>query len=133
MAKVTIAGDAVVVKSGIKFEDLKTIKKYRPAALTLRGGEDGKQPIFTISVRENGDGGINENGATFGAATRDEEKLATFTMIITASADADVKNLVIDEIGGYLANLNKLEATLPAVIDEIKAERDAVAEAITVA
>lgn len=133
MAKVIIAGDAVVVNSAIKFEDLKTLKKYRPGALTLKGGEDGKQPIFTISVRDGGTGGINENGATFGAATRDENKFATFTMCIEASNETDVKALVVDEIGGYLANLNKLEATLPAVLDEIKAEREAVEAAITVA
>lgn len=133
MAKVVIAGDAVVVNSAIKYEDLKTIKKYRPKALTLKGGEDGKEPIFTISVRDGGAGGINENGATFGAASRDDKKVATFTMCVDASDDADIKALVVDQIGGYLANLNKLEATLPAVLEEIKQERETVEAAITVA
>ena len=133
MAKIFIKNDVAFVESAMKLEDLKTIKKYRPSALTLRGGEDGKQPIFTISVRGDGKGDINENGATFGSATRDDKKLATFTMVITASDETDVKELVADEIGGYLANLNKLEATLPAVLEEIKAEHDKVMESITVA
>lgn len=133
MAKVFIKNDVVFVESALKLEELKTIKKYRPGALTLKGGEDGKEPIFTISVKDGANGDINENGATFGAATRDDNKLATFTMVITANADTDVKELVVDEIGGYLANLNKLEATLPAVLEEIKAEHDKVMESITLA
>ena len=42
MAKITIAGDAVVVTSALKLEDIKTIEKYRRNALVLKGGEDGK-------------------------------------------------------------------------------------------
>ena len=61
MAKVIIAGDAVVVKSAIKYEDLKAVKKYRPEALTLKGGEDGKEPIFSVFVKDSGAGSINAN------------------------------------------------------------------------
>lgn len=59
MAKIVIAGDAVVVTSAIKLEDLRNIKKYRPAALILKGGEDGKEPIFAVDVT-NGNGDINQ-------------------------------------------------------------------------
>ena len=41
MAKITIAGDAAVVTSAMKLEDIKTIEKYRPKELVLKGGEDG--------------------------------------------------------------------------------------------
>ena len=41
MAKIVIAGDAVVVTSAMKLEDIKTIEKYRPKELVLKGGEDG--------------------------------------------------------------------------------------------
>ena len=47
MAKITIAGDAAVVTSAMKLEDIKTIEKYRPKELVLKGGEDGKEPIFS--------------------------------------------------------------------------------------
>ena len=50
MSKAIIAGEAVVVTSSMKLEDLETIAKYRPEALTLKGGEDGKEPIFAISI-----------------------------------------------------------------------------------
>ncbi len=132
MAKIVIAGDAVVVTSAIKYEDLLTVKKYRPDALILKGGEDGKEPIFGVNVTNGGVGEINQYGATFGMATRDDEKLATLTMLATGVA-ADIENFVADKIGGALINLNKLEATLPNVIAEINAEKKAVLEAITVA
>ena len=48
MAKITIAGDAAVVTSAMKLEDIKTIEKYRPKELVLKGGEDGKEPIFCL-------------------------------------------------------------------------------------
>lgn len=131
MAKVTIAGDAVVVTSAVKLEDLRNLAKYRPDALILKGGEDGKEPVFAISV-VNGSGSINQYGASFGAATRDEAKLATLTMVATG-VDADIKEFVADKLGCALTNLNKLEATLPAVVQEIAAEKKAVMDAITVA
>ena len=134
MAKTVIAGDAVVITSSVKFEDLQLIKKYRPAALTLRGGEDGKEPIFSIFVKDFGRGDINDNGVIFASATRDEQKLATVTMNLPeVDADVDVKKFVADSIGGALANLDALEATLPTVVEEIKTQYNKVLDNITVA
>ena len=80
MAKIVIAGDAVVITSALKLEDIKTIAKYNPKALTLMGGEDGKEPIFAIGVT-NGPGSINDVGASFGRESYDDEKLAVITMV----------------------------------------------------
>ena len=131
MSKVTIAGDAVVVSSSMKLEDLKTIAKYRPKALTLMGGEDGKEPVFAIGVT-NGSGNINAVGASFGRETNDEAKLASITMML-GDYTGDVAEYVADALGAALINLNKLEAQLPAVLDEIAAEKAAVLSGITVA
>ena len=62
MAKIVIAGDAVVVTSAMKLEDIKTIEKYRPKELVLKGGEDGKEPIFGVGTTH-GAGNINAVGA----------------------------------------------------------------------
>ena len=133
MAKITIAGDAVVVTSAMKLEDLRTISKYRPNALTLMGGEDGKEPVFAISVIKNGLAGeINKYGASFGSETHDDEKLATITMTACV-AEGDIREVVADHIGSAIINLTKLEETLPAVLDEIAAEKAAVMDSITVA
>mgnify|MGYP000937705903 CR=1 FL=1 len=63
MAKIVIAGDAVVVTSAMKLEDIKTIEKYRPKELVLKGGEDGKEPIFGVGTTH-GAGNINAVGAS---------------------------------------------------------------------
>lgn len=50
MAKITIAGDAVVITSSLKLDDIKTIAKYRPKALTLMGGDDGQRSSSSASA-----------------------------------------------------------------------------------
>lgn len=132
MAKIVIAGDAVVIKSALKLEDIRTIEKYRPKALTLMGGEDGKEPIFAIGTTE-GCGSINEVGASFGRESHDEDKYATITMVTAVGISGDIKEWVADRIGGAIINLNKLEEKLPTVLAEIEAEKAEVMGNITVA
>lgn len=131
MAKITIAGEAVVVTSTMKLEDIKTIKKYRPEALTLMGGEDGKEPIFKIGIGS-GTGNINKYGAEFGSETHDAEKKATITLICEAG-DGDIKEIIADTVGTYVLKLNKLEETLPAVLTEISTEKEKIMSNISVA
>ena len=129
MAKVKTMGQAIVVVSEVKLEDIKKIQKYRPEALVLKGGEDNKEEIFRIGI---GDGKINTYGASFCEETRDDEKLATITMTTNYNGD-DIKGFIADELGGALTNLGKLEKTLPAVLDSIDKERTAIMEGITIA
>lgn len=134
MAKISIAGNAAVITSAIKLEDYKTIAKYRPSALVLMGGEEeDKIPVFMIGISDSGEGCINNNGALFSHATRDDAKLATVTMVINGVDDEeDIKEFVADELGNALMNLNALEAKLPEVLDEITVERANVLDSITV-
>ena len=129
MAKVVSVGQAVVITSEVKLEDIKKIQKYRPEALVLKGGEDNKEEIFRIGI---GDGKINTYGASFGEATRDDEKLATITMTTNYNGD-DIKGFIVDELGGALTNLGKLEKTLPAVLESIDKDRAAIMDGITIA
>lgn len=131
MAKITIAGDAVVVTSSMKLEDISTIEKYRPKELVLKGGEDGKEPIFAVGTTL-GSGNINAVGASFGRESHDAEKLATITMCADG-ATGDIKEWVADRIGVAIINLNRLEEKLPGVLAEIAAEKAAVLSNITVA
>lgn len=131
MAKIVIAGDAVVITSAIKLEDLRNVAKYRPEALVLKGGEDGKEQIFRVGVC-NGVGDINQYGAAFGNATRDDSKLATITLV-APGVEGDIKEFVADKLGSALINLNKLEETLPGVVQSIAAEKAQVMGAISVA
>lgn len=131
MAKINVIGDAVVVTSAMKLEDIRLIKKYRPKALVLSEEIDGvKEPVFAISVSECGE--ISEYGASFSGETRDDEKKATITTVLKG-APADLKEYLADKLGGALMKLNKLEEQLPAVLAEIAAEKQAVMEQITIA
>ena len=129
--KVTIAGSAAVITSTLSLEDVKTVAKYKPSALTLYGGEDGKDPLFSIGISGSTAGKIGEYGAEFGTQTADGGK-ATVTVVFGSPVD-DAKEYIADALGGALLNLAKLEEALPNVIDQINAEKAAVLANITVA
>lgn len=129
--KVTILGEAVVVTSSMKLEDLRTIAKYRPKALTLMGGDKGDDPVFAVGVTT-GSGSINSYGASFGRESNDDEKLATITMSFNGAAGGDIKERIADVLGAAIINLSKLEEQLPAVLAEIAEEKAAVMSNITV-
>lgn len=119
MAKVQVVGNAVVITSGIKMKDIESLAKYNPDALILKGGEDGKEPVFAVAAGNAG--GINCVGVTFNGETRDEQKLATLTMTINYTGD-NVKEFIADKLGGALIKLNELEAQLPAAIEALNAQ-----------
>ncbi len=129
MAKITITGQAVVVTSALKLEDIKTLKKYRPDALVLKGGEDGKEPVFMLAAGTMPE--INQYGVCFTEESRNEDKLATLTIVTDYRGDK-IEEHVADRYGIAIANLNKLEAVLPGVLEEVKAEREAIMDNITV-
>ena len=132
MAQVIIAGNAVVITSSMKLADLATIKKYRPKALRLMGGENGKEELFAIDVVSGGNGGLNGVGAVFGSATQDEAKKACITIELPA-VQGDVKEYVADKFGEALIHLNTLEAKLPDVLTEIAEQKTGIMANITVA
>lgn len=130
MAKIVIAGDAVVVKSELKLEDIKTIEKYNAKALTLMGGDEGKEPIFALGTTT-GTGSINSVGASFGKADADGK--AVITMVMQNVPTEKAKDWVAGTLGAAITNLKALEDKLPAVLAAIAAEKAAVMESITVA
>lgn len=133
MAKITIVGDALVVTSAKTLEDIKTLEKYRPKALSLYDtNEDGKrEEVYRVATTE-GSGSINQYGASFGSATHDDAKLATITMTVPAGT-TNAKEYAADKIGTAIIMLNKVEAQFDAALNEVKAEKERVLENITVA
>ena len=131
MAKVKVVGNAIVVTSELKLEDLKLVQKYRPEALILYGGKEGDEPIFRISTE--GNAGINEFGATFVDESRDGQKLATITASFAYDGEAEkLKELIAEELGGALMNIGKLERKLPAIIREINEQKESVVSQIEI-
>lgn len=131
MARITVAGESVVVTSAITLEDYRMIAKYRPDKLVLKGGDDGKEPIFAVGVATNPRGSINKMGAEFGSEAHDGTGKATITFDLPQT-DGDVKEAVAEKVGAAIIHLNKLEEILPDVVNEIAAEKAAVLENISV-
>ena len=131
MAKIVIAGDAIVVTSALKLEDIRKVEKYRPNALYLMGGEDGKEPIFRVGTAKKGS--LSEYGVEFAAETHDDAKLASITLVNNCVGGVDIKDSVAEDIGPIVMNLNKVEAAIPAVLEEIAAEKAAILANISVA
>ena len=131
MAKAKVLGDALVITSTQKLEDLKMILKYRPEALVLKD-EDGDE-YFRVGVSDNS-GIIGTYGAEFGGETHDADKKATITLMIDGSGTPEeIKADIAEDIGLVLLNIEKVEEKIPEVLNEIKAERDRILEHITVA
>ena len=135
MAKVVIAGNAVVITSSMKLEDIRTIKKYYPDALVLQGGKYGQEPIFAIDVENNADGcgKINQYGASFAASTRNSENLATITLVCSGDVKGDIKEYVADKLGLAISRLNMLEETLPDILHVIETKKAQVIGSISIA
>lgn len=95
MAKIKTLGDAVVVVSTLKFEDIKFLEKYREDALALKGGEDNKEIIFRVGA--SGTPGANKYGITFEGATRDEAKQAILTLSLNYEGE-DIKGYIADQL-----------------------------------
>ncbi len=130
MAKIKTLGDAVVVVSTLKFEDIKFLEKYRKDALALKGGEDNKEIIFRVGA--SGTPSANEYGITFEGATRDEAKQAILTLSLNYEGE-DIKGFIADQLGSTITQLEKLENTVPTILAEVKAEREAIVSSIEIA
>lgn len=122
MAKIIIAGDAVVVQSAHKLEEYKTLEKYAPKSLYLyEEDEDGKKfPVFRACTGKFG--GISAAGVVFSGEARDGSGLATITQEIPAGV-ADAKAWVSDEFGKAVVQLNKLEEGFEAALAQVEADK----------
>lgn len=132
MAKLSILGNAVVITSTVKLEDIRTIEKYNKDALILKEDNEGKKvPVFGVATGTKGE--INQNGATFADATRDANKFAQITLCTCLEEiTGDVKEWAAEKFGKALTRLNQLEATIPTVLEKISADKASVMANITV-
>jgi len=130
MANTKIIGNAAVITSTATLEGIKKVEKSaRKDALVLKGGEDGKTPIFAVGTAASGNGNINSVGAEFANASRDGNGFAQITLSIPADV-TDAKKYIADKYGAALTNLAKVEEKLPEVIETINAEYEALLETI---
>ena len=127
MAKVTIAGNSYVITSEVSMSDLETVKMYRPSALALTDPET-KETLFKVGI---GVSSMNDYGISFGGVSNGENKLASATLPIPADIE-DAKEYVLDKAGLAIASLLKIEEGIADALEDIRAERDAIAANIKI-
>lgn len=129
MASIKVVGDAVVITSALKLEDIKLVQAVRPKALEVSQDEDGKKKMLFRLGAGDGKGSITEFGIVFGRVTNDGQGFAQYTQEICAG-DKDVKEYVAGIFGVPVMYLNELENTLPDVIADIKRQHQNVLDSI---
>lgn len=127
MAKIKVAGNALVVESSKKFDEIKLLEKYRPNALVLFE-EDGKTEKFRVGTTK-GEGSIGKYGASFGGAAKDNSGKAVITMMMPEGV-TDAKEYAEDVIGVAIILLNKVEEQFASALEEVNAEKAKVRESI---
>ena len=78
--KAEIKGNALIVTSSMKAEELLQIKKAKPDALSLVEDNDGfKNVVFWVDINLGGEPCIEPEYIVFDGTTHDEAKYATAT------------------------------------------------------
>ena len=124
MATVKVLGNAAVLTSTLKLEDIKLLAKYRPEALELK--DDNGEPVFVVTTSCDPAGNCSKYGAAFGGSNQEGQATITHSF-------GDVENVreyLAGIFGDTLMSLKKLEETVPAAVSAVRAERAAIAESI---
>ncbi len=129
MAKIIIAGDALVIESAHTLEEIKILETYRPKALMLYD-EDGEDAIFLVGTTT-GKGSITRYGASFGSASRNGSGNATITTEIPADV-TDATKYAEEKIGISIIHLNAVEAQFASALEAIEAEKETIRSNINV-
>ena len=133
MANIKVAGNAVIVTSSLKYEDLKKIARYQPEELFLREWDDDNGvnvPIFRIIPSDGKAGYLDSNGAVFGRANSDG--FATATMVFDPGESEDIRSAVLDRYGPGILHLEQIERQLGDKLLSLNSRLDDAAQSITV-
>lgn len=130
MAKIVVCGSAMVVKSEFSLDELFEVQNYCPEALIVKGGEDGKEPVFRVFAGDEGPGDMDKYGALFTGTSHDGENKATITLPLYG-IEGDIKEVIADFAGAPLMYINKIEEGLPDVLKDIKKRREIIKDSIS--
>lgn len=139
MAKIIIAGDAVVITSSKTLEEIKTLEKYNPKALILAEADidclgnpipGTFNEVFKVATSSD-KSSVSQHGVVFNGTSRGGEGFATATVVIPEGVE-DVNEYVMDTMGKAIIRLNVVEDSLSDAISEVVRDREAVKEHIVV-
>lgn len=128
MAKIRTIGAAVVFTSDVKLEDIKFLAKYDPEALKLYKGEGKEKELEFVAAIGGEAGKVNAYGVEFAKTTNDPDGKAQVTLMKTFGGKSgdELKGEIADAYGVAIKKLGELEATIPAALEKVKADRAAV-------
>ena len=133
MANVKKFGEAVVITSAAKLEDIEKIAKYAPDALILYSEGEEKEPVFAVGVTPKRAGNFSQAGIEFGGADGQGYAQVTLGYAGPVGTDDEVKAAIADSMGAAVVMLTKLEATFPAVLAKIDADIAEILSSIEIA
>ena len=106
--KVQIMGCACIIISEFSLDELTEMQKYMPEAMT--GRDEKGEPVFAISIDEEGSGLLNSYGAEFSRMKTSQGK-ATITALIDSDC-GDAETWVKEKLGSAILSLIDLEEDL---------------------
>jgi len=134
--KISVVGNAAVLTSSIKVEEIKTLQAGNPQALKVFKDKENTDEVFGISYCEDATPSVGKYGITFNSATRDENKYATLTLTLPRNlkTNDEIKAYIADKAFGTVASsyMAELEKSVPTEAKKLTDARTALIGQITV-
>lgn len=129
--QIKVNGNVVVLESSLKMEDLAKVAKYRREELSVKGGKDNEQVLFTVMPAAAGGDGLTDKAAFFAPALNGKASITISDIPASAKVNAEtLKGYIADTVGAAKGYIEKLEVKLPKIVEEINAQRAALMQGI---
>jgi hypothetical protein len=129
MSKVKIIGNAVVITSDLKVEEILKVKKFTKSGLKLRD-EKGNE-IFAIDYRPGANSSISEHGIVYGEVNTEGYAQVSLLMAEDVKPE-DRMNVLLDDFAIALGNLNTLETYIREAATELEGTVETIKSSIEV-
>lgn len=129
MSKVKIVGNAVVITSDLKVEEILKVKKFTKSGLTLK--DEKGNDIFAIDYCPGANGSISEHGVVY--AETNAEDYAQLSLLLAEDVKAeDRMDVILDNYAIALGNLKTLETYIREAATELNATVENIKDGIEV-
>ena len=129
MSKVKIVGNAVVITSDLKVEEILKVKKFTKSGLKLRD-EKGNE-IFAIDYCPGANGNTSEHGIVYSEVNAEGYAQVSLLMAEDVKPE-DRMNVLLDDYAIALGNLNTLETYIREAATELNSTVENIKNAIEV-
>lgn len=129
--KIKIFGDALIITSALKEQDIKTVEKFCPEMLVLKETIDNKpQAVFALGL--GAAGGFNKNGVIFDSKDQDGFACVTLCGNPTDLSQTEKAQQFIENNARAIAYAIKLEEQIGQALTEHAALIDSVTNVVEI-